>query len=394
MRKVCGLIIVLLLVAACAGGPTPIKQITLPECHAIYDAGSTGTRLFIYYEKNGDWIEQPGPEAKALTEANSVPEIVNLLEDIKTNSNADKAFDWALECNRLSTIQVLATAGMRLVEKTDPLKSVNIWKDLNDALRVSYASKVSEISTKTITGYEEGLYAWLAVKEWREKNEIMGTDFGLAEMGGASSQVIFPCGANCVNAKTIVVDNQKMKFFIHSFLKLGTTQVPASLQSSATMPPACEWGIAEKPGWQKKLCVNSIKPKLVDASGAIKDPNLNSFVSIPKHNHLTKWYLTGSFAYMDADRNGDVHSCCEHRRGKYDGCYEEKNSCYLAVYQPLYLEALGIKKIKDAKLSKTSWTMGAAICTVGGCLQKITVPRACQWMAASKCLPEPVTATP
>jgi hypothetical protein len=154
---------------------------------------------------------------------------------------------------------------------------------------------VPEISTKTIIGYEQGLYDWLAVKEWRDENNMKGTDFALATIGGGSSQVVFPCVSNCVNAKTVVVDSREIDFFIHSFLKLGTTKLPGALQSSDNIPPSCEWGIAEKQAkWEKKHCLVSIKSKLVDALGAIKDPSMNRFVKIPKHDHLTEWYLTGS----------------------------------------------------------------------------------------------------
>lgn len=395
MKKAYGLIIVLCLAAGCTGKPISTKPVNLPECYAIYDAGSTGTRLFIYYQKNSQWIEKGGLETQALTEPGSIPKIVNLLEEIRKTTDADKAFDWTTDCSELFSIQVLATAGMRLMEKNDPIKSSSIWKNINSALRTKYDGTTTEFSTKTITGYEEGLYDWLATKEWRKGRDIKGIHFGVTGMGGASSQVAFPCGSNCFNAKTIIVDQQEVEFFIHSFLKLGTTQLPASLQpSSPTIPDTCKWGVAEKSGWKKEFCVKSIKPTLLNTSGAIKDPDLNSFISIPENDHLTQWYLTGSLAYMDARQNGDVQSCCELRRSKYDGCYQEEMSCYLAVYQPLYLEALGIRNVTDAKPSKASWTMGAAICIASNCLKKLSAPRSCQWLAASKCLPEPNPARP
>jgi hypothetical protein len=32
----------------------------LPECHIIFDAGSKGTRLYIYEQTADGWLKQPG----------------------------------------------------------------------------------------------------------------------------------------------------------------------------------------------------------------------------------------------------------------------------------------------------------------------------------------------
>lgn len=384
---------ILLLISGCAASHILTKPLALPVCHAIFDAGSTGTRLFIYYQQKGEWTEVEGPKAGPLKQANSIVKIVGLLEEIKTSHQNNKVFDWSIECDSLSSIQVLATAGMRLEEKNAPENSGLLWKSLNDALHADYASTLAEISTKTITGDEEAVYAWLAVKHWRDQNRIKGIDFGLAEMGGGSSQVAFPCGSKCVNAKTVIVDGQQVEFFIHSFLELGTAKLPGSIQSSPEIPRSCEWGIAQrKPGWNVPLCLAAIKPRLLNDLGEIKDPNLNQFIAIPKHDHLKDWYLTSSLAYMDirADKDGDVQSCCVHRRAKNKGCYQEEKSCYLAVYQPFYLEALGIENIQYAKQSKTSWTLGAAICSTNNCFNKSKASRKCKWLPENKCLVEPV----
>lgn len=394
LRNVFFWILILLLMSGCTSSLMLAKPVTFPACHAIFDAGRTGTRLFIYYQQNGEWNEVEGPKAGPLTTANSIVNIVSLLEHIKTGPQTEKVFDWSTKCDSLSTIQVLATAGMRLEEKTAPENSASLWNNLNEALHSSYGSTLADISTKTITGDEEAIYAWLAVKHWRNENKIEGVDFGLAEMGGGSSQIAFPCGTNCVNAKVVKVDGQEIGFFVHSFLGLGTTELPGSLQLSDDIPQRCEWGVATRqPHWQREQCLISIETMLVDTAGAIRDPSLNDFVSIPNNDHISDWYLAGSFAYMDLVKNADVGNCCEQRYGMNNGCYEKENSCYLAIYQPFYLEAIGVKNIKEAKQSKKSWTMGAAVCAASDCLKKRKL-RTCEWLPEKKCLAESVLVKP
>ena len=369
-------------------------EMNRPECHAIYDAGSEGTRLYIYYKKNGRWTEEKGPEidkinlADGLKDPNVLQNVVNLLDEFKS-------FDWTKECSGISSIQVLATGGMRLAENGDSAGSIALWKDLHSRLLKSYGKyvKPSDITVKTITGYEEGIYAWLAVRKRHEKHKLNTTDFGIAEMGGASSQVTFPCGINCTNARNIVIDQQEMKFSIHSFLKLGTGQLPESLGFKG-ISGECKWGNGLTSVFNEQACSKAIKAELVHDSNAIFDPTSKTFIKLPDRSHVAKWYLTGSFYYMDRElakgKKSDVSNCCENQLGKLKGCYEQQKSCFVAIYRPLFLEALGIRHAdpKNVMKAKISWTMGAVICNETDCLQKITT-RQCPWLTSSACLIPP-----
>ena len=195
-----------------------------------------------------------------------------------------------------------------------------------------------------------------------------------------------------------------------------------------------------KRGWKPKHCAKHIKLGLLESktegdktSYKIKDPNLGKFISIPDSTHVEDWYLAGSFGYMDARINGDIHNCCEHRHEESRGCFDEVQSCLVAIYRPIFLGALGmddkelkklgegghdhdelgrvlgktlglslveleelekeLKKLhkEDAKVKKASsvsWTLGALICEEDNCLPK-RAPDECPWLTDSKCLVPP-----
>lgn len=369
-----------------------------PECQAIYDAGSTGTRLYIYYKENGSWTEVAGPKtskklADGIANKKIVPEVVGLLDDIRTDAGFENPFDWQKQCSGLSSIRLLATAGMRLAERSNEAGSKTLWEELRNGLHEAYGRHVEwpDITTRTISGYEEGIYAWLAVRHAREKYKINSMDFGVAEMGGGSIQVTFPCGENCTNLKTVVVDEKEAPLSVHSFLKLGTDQLPGSLTFD-DVPPECAWGLGPKS--DTVVCKGLIKNALLNNSGEIYDPILKKHVRLPPRDHVAKWYLAGSFFYMNKEDTPDVFNCCENKFPKNCGCFDEENSCFVAIFRPLLLEALGINESDAGKAAKiqTSWTMGAAICDESDCLQK-TGPRTCPWRTASRCLEPPAAPT-
>ncbi|MFN2299648.1 MAG: nucleoside phosphatase, partial [Anaerolineales bacterium] len=63
--------------------------------------------------------------------------------------------------------------------------------------------------------FEEGLFAWLALGE-----TLADTRFGVAELGGGSLQVTFPC-RTCEGARQVMVGGRSMAIYSHSYLDWG-----------------------------------------------------------------------------------------------------------------------------------------------------------------------------
>ncbi|MCP4353147.1 MAG: nucleoside phosphatase [Desulfobacterales bacterium] len=389
ISKISLFIIFLFTISSCSRCITP----TLPDkvsedsssCYIIFDAGSSGTRLYIYEKQGTDWKSHEGPEVSALADpvreirdkswkdADAVTdEVVSALDAIKQDGPIGengghewKAFDW--EEHNVISAKVYATAGMRIAEQENRDRSAELWKKLEQKLAARLPGSV-EIDTRTLSGYEEGLYAWLAVREKKKSN-----DFGIVEMGGASSQITFPC-SECDAAndavKTIMIGDVPLQIYSYSFLGLGQDEAPESLG----FPESCAYGIGMiQVDWKIETCSDRISVR--DSQG-IRDPynfggkKRGTHIRIPtRQSDIEKWVLTGAFKYM---KDSNIKTCCS-GKGK---CVNEKISCFRAVYLKKYLKELNVSS--SSEKIDASWTSGAAVCEADDCLQQTTMP-VCRW---------------
>jgi len=355
----------------------------LPSCHIIFDAGSSGTRLYVYELQDKQWAAHAGPKAGALADpvrgelsqdwlsktGAVVKNIVKSLEDIKAagSNNQGKwdAFNWSTKCD-LKSANVFATAGMRLAEQDNSNESFQLWKMLQESLENVLPKNVS-ISTRTITGFEEGLYAWLAVRE--EQNQM--NYFGIVEMGGASSQVTFRCDS-CGGSKPIIIEKESIPLYSYSFLGLGQTEALKNLGRSA----ACAYGAGlNNSKWTYQTCAKTLKIK---TAKGIRDPynygpngkGIHTDIPVSQAN-AWGWALTGAFQYM---KDGDIENSCKTK----NTAFEPETSCFRAVYLRKYLKVLGVAP--NSPKSEASWTLGSVICEKNDCLQKSKSLLKCYWM--------------
>jgi len=352
------------------------------KCQVIYDAGSSGTRLYLYEKKNNIWTEHEGPKGTALADPvreirglkwsdkkNVVREVTNLLDDITKDgpryAGGDlewKAFDWRKHCD-VTTASVFATAGMRIAEYVDRKRSGELWADLRKALQKKLGGKV-KILTRTLPGFEEGLFAWLSVREKRGNEK-----FGIVEMGGASSQITFPC-SNCKGSKKIALRGKNLKVFSYSFLGLGGDEASKIFG----LAPSCAYGAGNgQSSWSEKKCSQTMKIK---KGKGINDPynfgngRRGTVKSIPiKKARGLDWVLTGAFKFLSEKT---IDKCCK-SKGK---CFQAKTSCFRAVYYKKYINDLGINY--GSQRAGSSWTLGAVICNENNCLKDFG-PKSCLW---------------
>jgi len=346
----------------------------------MYDAGSSGTRLYIYEKTAGTnaWIEHEGPKVEALadpvreirgkkwSDMNEVVQTIpKALDLIKTTGNKWKAFDWEKNCNIVSAV-VLATAGMRMAEQQQPEKSRILWNNVKLALSQKVGDKIPVLA-RTLSGFEEGLYAWLSVFQQRNGN----SNFGIAEMGGASAQVAFFC-KNCPGSRPVFLSGGKsINIYSYSFLGLGGDVASEIFGVS----PQCAYAAnVSTPKWNQKMCADTINLK---TPAGIKDPfnyrngKKGPNVKLPLENAKgIEWYLTGAFAFLGTQLS--VDKCC---MAKGD-CFEPSTSCFRTVYYQKFLDELGISS--SSKKASTSWTHGAVICQENNCLRNAGVLE-CRW---------------
>jgi len=369
MKQVTSFILCLFL-SACS--LTPEQGVTVPiaACQVIYDAGSSGTRLYIYQQTTAGWVKHSGPRMAALADpvrgnrkksmdnADKLTDaIVAGMDKIREDGPVKKdgspkwpAFDWKTQC-RLDSVAVYATAGMRLAERDNPIDAKRLWEKLNRKLGGALGMAVT---TRTLTGFEEGLFAWLATRE-----EQPDDHFGITEMGGASAQISFPCD-DCVASRRVVVQGVDVSMVSFSFLGMGQDEAWKN-QSDHSQ---CKRGVGLKnPDWRIADCTDDIAiPAKVgeEVRGNVKQADVR------------RWYLAGAFAYS---KYTDIDDYC---RNSIASGYKPKTSCFRAVYQPYFLNSLGVPM--SSELSDVDWTLGAAICAVSDCLAKAGPPE-CRWSA-------------
>jgi hypothetical protein len=200
-------------------------------------------------------------------------------------------------------------------------------------------------------------------------------------MGGASTQVTFPC-AGCDPSddavRMVQVEGRPLQIYSYSFLGLGQDEAPRTLG----MADACAYGAALRfSGWQRADCAGRIE--LSGATG-IKDPYNHG---LPAHQGQPRgtsrqvptrqaeahdWVLTGAFTHIGPD---DVGTCCMHQ----GACYAAQTSCFRAVYFEKLLATLGIPL--QSTQAEVSWTAGAVQCAASNCLAGAPPP-VCRWLAA------------
>ena len=359
-----GLCLSLMLLLALATACTSLDERRLPaqdasDCYVIYDAGSSATRLFIYEETETGWLQHEGPETdaladpirrnrgKSMSDANIViADVLLALDDMRRDGPPDRfgekewsAFDWYRQCN-VKAAAVYATAGMRLAEKQDARNSALVWKRLNERLSKKLEMNVT---TRTLSEYEEGLYAWLALREFQPDN-----NFGVAEMGGVSLQVTFPC-PSCESARQVRVKDETLPVFSHSFIGWGQDEAWKKYGNVR----ACDRGAGLKIlNWQVNDC-ESVITGIANASEGVTRMvgKLNGF----------RWYLSSAFRYM---RNTDIDDYC--RKGINEG-FQPESSCFRAVYLSSVLDTLAMPA--DAEQTDVNWTLGAVACTATRCLE-------------------------
>lgn len=362
------------------------------DCRMIFDAGSSGTRLYVYEKQGAGWVEHEGPKVSALADPirgirgkawRDAPavmaEVLRSLEDMRADGPMDKgkpkwqAFDWKSQCN-LKSASIYATAGMRIAEQERLDGATKFWGGMLPLLKNRLPAG-TVVQTRTLTGFEEGLYSWLSLNA-----KGKGDDFGMVEMGGASAQVTFPC-PDCQDGKPVLINGKTINMFSYSFLGLGIDEAAVVLGGEGLKTPtsACAFGVGkDNPNWKVESCSSTIK--LSSAEGIVDPYNMSAKGKgtvkklPPQTAKVPRWVATGGFSFST---DNDVQDFCVNAKPGF----QSEMSCFRATYFGKLLKEIGVEKPEK---SNSSWTLGAVICEENACLSKAPT-RECHWMK-DRCL--------
>lgn len=195
---------------------------------AIIDAGSSGSRLYVY---------DIDDNTKVLTVLYPATFKGDALSKIENTEIAVASFLTTMtskypgEGEEKIDLYVLATAGMRLV---DGVTANQIYTKMRSTSLVGYELK----RAMTISGQYEGLYAWIAANyrnnklKWSDKKWSLDNPYAILEIGGASMQIAYSVPSvltdNCIRHSRFGIIYSK------SYLGGGVDQVYEKNKSKET----------------------------------------------------------------------------------------------------------------------------------------------------------------
>jgi hypothetical protein len=181
-------------------------------CYAIVDAGSSGSRFYIYsndYKVLYTHKVEPGLSTIPFEQIQSY--LSSLIPENQTVP---------------MPVYFYGTAGMRLLTDSEQLRryeAVKSWYSSNSYWNLK--------DIRTISGKEEGVFAWIAVNDTQTQKK------GVLEVGGASYQVNIPVSEELskqlptVDISEIFLHGQKYYVWTKSYLGLGINEVEKNVSN-------------------------------------------------------------------------------------------------------------------------------------------------------------------
>ncbi len=400
------------------------------KCQLIFDAGSSGTRLYAYENSNGklkevysdpieinigiSWaLEKKQCGGTSCTDENIKKVVADLIEEFHQKK--------AAHCKAgIAAVNLYSTAGMRLAaQKQGHSAIIETYKKLNAEILKTFASfgdeysSVTEqnISARTLAGQEEGIYTWLTINTLKNNHNKLD---GIFEIGGASLQLTYPCGEDdqaCLNnAVKVFYNDSTVNLFSYSWLGLGRTEAFRIYNVEKGFPcnPAAD--SENKSPFAFDRCLASMAESFttnVERNFILLDPlNYNAHgskgrevkISIPAG---TEFHGAGGIGYENLDTlKLDAAEICDqtvadlitHKEDAFKSIKHTpkhllKSQCFARLYFDTLLRSIpGLnltsneREIDDVKIG---WTLGAAICEQTNCVDKKDL--SCRWNKDLSC---------
>ena len=230
---------------------------------AVIDAGSSGSRLFLYSVHPTDsFLElrtadlpeatvRPGLSSysdkqgrfSTQTAGDSLRPLLMRLEDYLNRNSILKA---------QVPLYVLATAGMRRIDRQDPETSVAIYESVRRAILAEGYSlgqvAVADVPGQkvraaigTLPGQLEALYGWEDVNFLKGNFATKQRTQGIVEMGGASLQVVYVVSPSFKNSNVLkrTINGVEYSVFALSYLDAGVDEIVRSIGSQLPLANPC-----------------------------------------------------------------------------------------------------------------------------------------------------------
>ncbi len=187
---------------------------------AIIDAGSTGSRLYVYQINNDSTIETVFPvtsEEEKASKGRAISTVANHPDSVK-KFVASMTTGYTSATGEKIPLYIFATAGMRLQPQ---VTTEQLYKMIGEAKGSMNGYDFK--NAMTISGRYEGLYAWIA--DNYENKHLTSSPRGIIESGGASIQITFPTQATDIPAAQKLTRNGWGTIYSKSYLGGGVSEM-------------------------------------------------------------------------------------------------------------------------------------------------------------------------
>ena len=379
-----------------------------PTCNylVVFDAGTHGTRSHAYQIVAGEGGAlpkitalgthkvEPGLATFKAEPAKAGQQIADLL---KVEGGVLAAVPEA--CRAKTPTALMGTGGLRLLESEAETAASAIFAAATAALK---DAGLDARYVGTISGQQEAVYGWLSVNYALGKLGAEGATAGALDLGGSSAQIAF-VPADAAGAPTVAVKlgGRSYGVYAESYIGYGTDYVRPHLNHNACFPKGVDKGTGQFGACVAKHSA-TLKPASCpgkscglaqpgDAKGAgVVQPGLPAGVEFYAFGVYDKLHgflklapdaTPGAFAEAAGGKNGKAGLCgqpykqiAEQNPGVDEGYL--KNNCFDAAWISALLTGFGFAPTSDAitwggKLGEfdASWALGAALCSVTGCMK-------------------------
>ncbi len=272
-------------------------KITCPQsqCISVIDAGSSGSRLHVYaydldstgspIQLNEIWNRKVLPGLSTIEH-----------EHGSISAYMDKLFTDAPAVQM--PVYFYSTAGMRLLPKTHHR---NVNQLVADWFDKQYYWRL--VTARTISGREEGIFAWLAMNfQLGLLSQTEKPVVGVMDIGGASVQIVFPVtddtDLNDEQTTSIDLYGQHFTVYSQSFLGLGQNEMAHQYSDlKLCYPNDFELPSGKKGKGDAHAC------KVEIATLVNKVHYVEKKIQPLLTNNLVKnWYLIGGVTYLLNDK--------------------------------------------------------------------------------------------
>jgi hypothetical protein len=253
------------LIVACSGGSdtgTSTAQATRYE--AVLDAGSGGTRLFLYKVTPGSYpLVVKVMESENSIQPNGAKEdgINNFVCGNQTNYSPPGAVAPQVIVPLLDTltstlarlnaptsqvvVNLLATAGMRTSEITCGQAAVNnLYAIIEQSILVA-GYKVGDVRTSDGNS-EEGVWTWISLNDYLNnifqdpaRPTVSAAPVGVVEVGGSSAQISYPTNLSANSAQNVYsvsINGKTYSVFNRTYLGMGSTDARKNMRGTTAFP--------------------------------------------------------------------------------------------------------------------------------------------------------------